>query len=235
MNHSEALQQMAAERYLLDELKPEEREAFEEHFFECPDCALDLRAGVAFVDEAKEQLPALGVNLPASAAAPVRVPAPRAKVNRWFSWGLPSFAVPAFAALLLVLGYQNLVTYPALRAQSEQPRILPWAPTHGATRGARMVITADRKHGVALPISLPDASGTSAFASCSFDLTDPQGKLVWTGSVPLSSDGADQRISIVIPGATLRSGSYTIAVSGIGPQGERTAIDTIAFEIRLTD
>ena len=52
MNHSEALKEMAAERYLLDELSPEARDAFEEHMFDCPDCALDVRSGSAFIGEA---------------------------------------------------------------------------------------------------------------------------------------------------------------------------------------
>ena len=49
MDHGEALQMMAAERYLLDELTPEERDAFELHMFGCHECALDLRAGAAFM------------------------------------------------------------------------------------------------------------------------------------------------------------------------------------------
>jgi anti-sigma factor RsiW len=35
MKHEEAVQQLAIERYLLDELTPELREQFEEHLFDC--------------------------------------------------------------------------------------------------------------------------------------------------------------------------------------------------------
>ena len=45
MNHDEAVQSMTAEKYLLNELSPEVRDQFEEHFFGCTDCANDLRAG----------------------------------------------------------------------------------------------------------------------------------------------------------------------------------------------
>jgi len=144
MDHSEALKQMAAERYLLNELTPDAREAFEAHFFECPECALDLRAGAVFIDEAKTQLPELTRVSPAPAPSPSRQP--KVKREWWLGWLQPAFAAPVFATLLLLIGYQNLVTYPALRASADQPRLLPWAPLHGATRGgAHLAVTADRR------------------------------------------------------------------------------------------
>ncbi|MGP8226591.1 MAG: anti-sigma factor family protein [Terracidiphilus sp.] len=233
MDHNEALQQMAAERYLLDELTPDAREAFEEHLFDCPECALDLRAGVAFVEEAKVQLPKLARTMP----APVRSREPRAERGWWQTWFQPAFAAPVFATLLLVIGYQNLVTYPGLRAAANQPRLLPWTPLHGATRGAHLAITADRQHGVALPIDIPQPPSIGAYASYSFELTDPQGKQVWTGSVAAPGDeaGDSQRISLVIPGAMLSNGMYTVAVSGVTAQGDRTRIDQYAFDLHLTD
>ena len=66
MDHNEAIQQMVAERYLLGELTAEQRDAFEEHAFDCPECSLDLRAGAAFIDTAKVELPKLA----AASAAP---------------------------------------------------------------------------------------------------------------------------------------------------------------------
>jgi hypothetical protein len=233
MDHSEAVQQMSAERYLLDELTLDAREAFEEHFFDCPECALDLRAGAAFVDGAKAQLPGL------SGARPAPVPSRSLKIKRewWLSWLQPAFAAPAFAMLLLVVGYQNLVTLPALRDSASQPRLLPWAPLRGATRGAPLDLAADRRHGVALPVDLPPQPSTDAYASYSFDLYDPQGKLAWTGAAPAAADdaGGAQRLSLVIPGAMLRSGAYTVAVSGVAAHGERTEIDRYVFNLHLTD
>jgi len=238
MDHSEALQQMAAERYLLNELTPEARDAFEAHLFDCPECTLDLRAGAAFVEEAKTQLPGLTGEL--------KTPAPSSsrnfKVKRewWQGWLRPAFAAPVFATLLLVIGYQNLVTFPALRASADQPRLLPWAPLHGATRGgAHQTITADRRHGVALPIDLPSQPSMGAYASYSFGLYDPQGKLAWTGtaSAPSNSDeaGVAQRLSLVIPGAMLESGAYTVAVSGVAAHGERTELDKYVFDLQISD
>ena len=236
MNHSEAVHQMAAERYLLDELTPDEREAFECHIFECPECALDLRFGAAFVEEAKAQLPELTRGLPAF--VPPRSSSFETKRKWWQNLLQPAFAAPAFATLLLVLGYQNLVTYPALRAAANQPRLLAWAPLHEATRGGvHEVITADRRHGVALPVDLSPQPGMGVYASYSFDLYDPQGKLAWTGLTAANAGEASegQRISLVIPGAMLRNGTYAIVVAGVAAHGERNEIDRYVFDLRLTD
>src|ERR1051326_5623560 len=43
MTHDEAVQTKAAERYALDEMTRQERDAFEEHYFGCPPCAADVR------------------------------------------------------------------------------------------------------------------------------------------------------------------------------------------------
>jgi hypothetical protein len=237
MEHSQAVEQMAAERYLLNELTPEAREAFEEHVFDCPDCALDLRAAAAFVDEAKVQLPALVAA--ASARPSAGAVKSRAKRDQWFSWLRPAFAVPAFAAVLGVVSYQNLVTMPALRSEADQPRLFAWTPLHGATRGgARTTITADRQHGVDLPIDLTPLPGSPAYGTYGFDLVDSQGKTVWTGSIaaPAASGSGAQRISLSIPAAMLRNGtSYTVAVSGVGPQGERTPVDKYTFDLLFTN
>lgn len=234
MEHSEAVKQMAVERYLLKELTPEEREAFEEHVFDCPECALDLSAGAAFVDEAKVQLPAVTVTSPEPSPGTRK---PRTKWDGWFSWMRPAFAAPAFAALLLVLGYQNLVTFPALRSAADQPHLLPAVPLHGATRGdERMTITADRSHGIALPFDFYRQPDSANYSSYAFDLYDPQGKLAWTGAIPVpgGDQGSDERISLAIPGAMLQNGVYTIVVSGIGSHEERTEVERHVFDVHLT-
>jgi len=234
MDHGQAVEQMAAERYLLNELTSEQRDAFEEHVFDCHDCALDLRAAAAFMEEAKVQLPTL-----AAAAAPPAINAVkrRSRWEGWFSFGRPAFAVPAFAALLAVIGFQNFVTLPALRSQADSPRLMAWTPLHGATRGGTASVTADRKQGVALPIDVSPEPGAGPYASYSFDLIDPQGKTAWTGSMaaPASGDGQGQRILLAVPGALLKNGSYTVAVSGVADNGGRTPLDRYTFNLALAN
>jgi len=53
MDHNEVVRQKLTEKYLLNELESEQRDEFEEHYFECPECALDIRAGSEFVESSK--------------------------------------------------------------------------------------------------------------------------------------------------------------------------------------
>jgi hypothetical protein len=232
MNHSEAVKQMAAERYLLDELTPDARDAFEEHAFDCAECAFDLRAGALFVQEARNQLPTLTDS---------QVQSEEAKPNKrrflFFSWR-PAFAVPALAALLIVVGYQNLVTFPALRHSATEPQLAPVAPLHPATRGAaRPTFTVDRAHGVALPIDLSPEPGMAFPASYSLNLRDPGGKLIWASTLaaPAPETENEQRFSLTIPGSALRTGSYSLLITSVSAQGVRTPFDQYNFDIVVTN
>ncbi len=234
MTHSEATEQMAAERYLLDELTPDAREAFEEHVFDCPECALDLRAGTVFVTEARAQLPALEAMAPAK---PKRAESAR-KPSFWSTLWRPAFAAPAFAALLMVVLYQNFVTFPSLRESAAQPHLVPLAPLHGATRGAsHLSLTADRAHGVALPVDLSAEPGVATAASYAFELRDPQGKTAWTGTIPAPAQDADsdQPLSHVLPGKMMQNGSYTLMVTSVSGQGVRTPVEQYIFDIVVSN
>jgi len=130
MDHSEAVEQMAAERYLLDELTPDAREAFEAHLFDCPDCALDLRAGAAFVEEAKVQLPGLTAAAPAP-PVPSREPKSSGVVVVLASAGLCRAGLrhPVAGCRLPEPGYLSGVA-----ASASQPRFFPglrWRATRG--------------------------------------------------------------------------------------------------------
>ena len=120
MDHNEVVRQKLTERYLLNELEGEQRDQFEEHYFECPECALDIRAGSEFVESSKV---ILAQPAEAEQVAPVR----RATRSGWWAWLRPQFAGAALALLLAVVGYQNLVTLPRLRGVQQQPQTLPFA------------------------------------------------------------------------------------------------------------
>ncbi len=232
MNHEESVKEMATERYLLDELSPELREAFEEHMFECPECAMDVRAGNLFLDEAKAQLPEISPGAKEKAANGVR----REARKPWWSWfTVPAFAAPVFAALLALVAFQNLSTIPTLRSAATEPRIVPWSSLHAGTRGTEAtIVQADPKQGAVVLIDLPAQSGYTSYA---VDLYDPQGKRFWTHTVTASSDnnaGAGT-LSLLIPGMGLQQGSYTLNIAGISPQGARTELGRRVLDVHFSE
>jgi hypothetical protein len=220
---------MAVERYLLDELTPEDRDAFEKHLFDCSECALDLRAGAAFVTEAKAQLSHLSSDTPASDAS--SQPLSRPKAARWWNRWQSAFAVPAFAAMLAFIAFQNISTIPSLRRSASEPRIIPSNAIHAGTRGsAHTPVLADRTGGLALAIALPSAS---SYTSYSFALNDPSGKQVWSRNLTTSiaASGEDNAVSLVIPGSGLEQGSYTLTISGTTPANDRVEIDRRVLDV----
>jgi anti-sigma factor RsiW len=111
MDHEVVVRQKMTERYLLNELDPQAREEFEEHFFDCQDCALDVRAGDLFIEQSKVVLAEHFE--PASAGLHVPVPAyVKPGWTPWMRWLRPALVVPVMAVLLTVVAYQNLVTLP---------------------------------------------------------------------------------------------------------------------------
>jgi anti-sigma factor RsiW len=232
MNHEQAVQEMATERYLLEELTPELRDAFEEHMFECQECALDVRAGNVFMTEAKAQLPHLAEEAAAQAVPrqPVRTVLAGAKKPWWSFLTAPAFAAPVFAALLGVVAFQNLSTIPSLRSEATEPRIIAPSSLHADTRGAEpTVVEADRKQGASVLIDLPQQPGYSSYA---IDLFDPQGKRIWTRTVTAPQAGT---LSLLIPGAGLKEGSYSLNLAGISPQGARTELGRRVLNVHFSE
>jgi len=232
MNHNEAVQQMAVEQYLLDELTSELRDEFEEHLFDCAECTMDLRAGSAFIREAKLQLPELAAAAPA--AQPVRVRPDTRRVD-WFAWLRPAFAVPTFAALLAFMGYQNLSTLPHLRTAASSPRLVPWSSFRTGTRGsARTDVVADRRQGAVVVIEL---SQEIPYANYVFDLYDLQGKRFWTETVSGSAQAGSGNgtFSLMLPGTGLKQGDYTLVISGISEQGARAEVERRTLNVHFED
>src|SRR5882762_502686 len=112
MDHQEALRRGAVEKYLLHEMPDPERDEFEAHFFDCQECAADLRATAAFLDGVKATL-LDGAKQELLRSRAIRR-APKLLQKSWFEFlWRPAFAAPALALSLLVIVYQNAVVLPS--------------------------------------------------------------------------------------------------------------------------
>jgi hypothetical protein len=234
MNHQEATQQGAVEKYLLDELAPPERDEFEEHFFDCPECAEDLRMTAAFLDTAARELERFTPERPAPERPAPERPAPkRAGPSRFAFLFRPAFAAPAFATLLLVIAYQNGVVYPRLAAElaaSRTPEILASVSLIGGnSRGTAIPsVTLPRNQPLLLTLDIPTAE---RFTSYTCVLMAPSGAVV--GRVPVSAEQAKDTVSIRVPLGQWRSGEYRLIVQGHSPSPEQAPAQLASYRFTL--
>ena len=221
MDHSDAMRLKATERYLLNELDPEQLDQFEEHLFDCPECALDLRAAAMLVEQSK------GILSERTSAAPLKIAAPAPKP--WLAWFRPALSLPVLTLLLVIFGYQNFVTIPAMKEASNRPAVLPFATLTVATRSATTpVVHAEPGRPFMLLLNIP---AENRFSSYKVDLYDPAGKIQW--SLPISAEAASDTVPLRIP-ALRDAGTYSLAVSGVGQSSnDRIEIGKQPFELRF--
>jgi hypothetical protein len=228
MDHDEALRMMATERYLLDEFTPELKEAFEEHFFSCQDCALDVRMAAALV----EHVPPW-VN---SAESVEKVTTAVPQKPGWFGWLRPAITVPAMAVLLAVIGVQYLVVRPrfeATIARLEQPQVLGSAYlSSGDTRGTRPIITARPGTPSVLFIDVPGAGDADSYAA---ELYSPAGVREWSLQIsPETVAAAHGTLSISVSLAHEQPGTYVLVLRKSESNGaEGPEIGRYSFELQL--
>ena len=228
MDHNEALQSQACEKYLLGELSSAERDAFEDHYFSCAECAAQLRSAAEFLSASREILAAAPERASEATLKPDYVRPPRG----WFPWLNPLVAGPAFAALLLFIAYQNFVTIPRYK-QSASPRVLPMhSLITGNTRGEGLVFSATPNEPMGLYVDVP---ADAAFTSYLLRLEDPSGNASLLRSVS-TEEAQKTQVLIVNPGS--RAGRYTIVVSGVPSGSTHPAaaqeIARLQFVVELT-
>lgn len=227
MDHKEAVQLQAAIKYVLGELPPAERDSFEEHYFDCGECALDVKAAAAFVDASREVLRTERVE----AAAGRSVENGRG----WLAWFRPTVAVPAFAVLLMGLGYQSLVSVPHWKKaalQASAPRVLPMYSLIGAnSRGPEgLVFHVGQSEVFGLYVDIPaDAS----YRRYVLRLEDPAGHSALLRSLTYEESQKTQVVE-VSPGG---SGAYRLVVLGLptgeGDPAKGTVLATMKFNVEF--
>jgi hypothetical protein len=225
MDHSDALRLKATEKYLLNELDPEQLDQFEEHMFDCRECAIDVRAAAMFVEQSKAVLSEVRGPVPLKVLSPAR--------KGWLDWLRPAFAAPALALLLVVVGYQNLVSYPKLRQALSTPQVMAWTAVNVGTYGTEdKEVTVVPGKSFLLLVRIPPETGVNSYTA---DLYNPYGKLEWSLSIPLTSDKdhAQDRWPVQVPGANWTSGTYTLKVHGTTTTGEVRDLGQTSVDLKV--
>jgi hypothetical protein len=212
MDHNEALRLQAAEKYVLGEFPQNLREEYEEHFFDCAECAVDVKAIAAFADTAREVLRREEAASTEKAAAPAR--------GGWFAWLRPVVAVPALAILLLVIGYQNAVTIPSKQGKTalEASQVftssfsLKKVDTLGGDEGkttdeSKIQVRPDETFALQF-----DFTPRRAFGGYICQLQDESGRSLL--QVKISGISANRELHFVVPGGVVRPGKYSLVLAG---------------------
>jgi hypothetical protein len=210
MDHSEAAQSQAVERYLLGEMTAPESDAFETHFFECAICAEELKVGALLQANGR----AVAAELP---------PVQQSWMDRLQAWlRQPMFVAPVFAALLLAVtvGYQAREL-----ARFSQPQApLAFMLSSGVRGDQGNVVPANHSF-TEIRMDLRDNS----FAQYRCDIYASSGGLYHSVTNPAPKTG--DPLSILVPKG-LAPGKYLLRVWGmrdsqVGPEVEHYQFEAV--------
>jgi putative zinc finger protein len=227
MDHQEALRLQAVEKYILGELTPALREQFEEHYFDCPECAKDLKAVGNFVTASRLVLQDEEIS---SRVAPHAAALAR---PGWFNWLQPVISLPAIMALTAIVVFQLTI---AIRSARKQAAVQTVAEVYeasyhlkGATRGAEATkIVIRRDESFALDF---DFIPGQIFPSYNGSLLDSSGQAVLVFG--LKEEQRNKEVHLVIPAGKVRAGSYELVVAGTSGSSNQNSKDNEVLRFSL--
>src|ERR1700761_5017767 len=201
MDHGEAMQMQVIDKYLLGELSASQVNEFEEHYFDCEECANDLRISSQFLDATKKVM--------ASDRAVAPLPVKRSR-----GWLPSGYGIAASIALLGCVLYQNTVTIPQLRAGMSAgiaSQALAFFPLTGlGSRSADgTVISPPPGKPFALVFDIPPHDNIAEYR-CQIFNSDGSPVV----SVNLSQATASKTVSLLVSASVLKPGSYQLAILG---------------------
>jgi len=218
MDHRGAVTTLASERYILGEMTERERHLFEEHFFDCPDCAEDVRAAAVLRDGVRAGL--IG-DVPAMVATPKGkvLQLERAASGKW--WQTAALPWAAAAALAVAVGYQSFNVAPP----TSQPFTVAPVTLRPTSRGQAPVVRKGPGDMIAFAI---DLSQPPPQGRLHYDLTRDAGSPVASGDLAAPMPGTP--LLLLVPQKLLASGvDYVLTVGAASAPA--SAVDIFRFTI----
>jgi anti-sigma factor RsiW len=209
MTHQDAVNSQAIEKYLAAELTPEEREQFEQHYFDCPECAAEIRAGEIFAANAR------AVFAEETGRRATHRPAEPRRAGGLPGWRRPVFAF-AFAAAT-VLAVVNGVLLLRLH-HLDAPQAYPAFFLRGTARGDDQVLHTPRTaRFVGLSVDVPPGGRSASYEGT---LVDAAGRTRFQVHLPdPGQPGA--ALNVLVPVSDLGPGRYTLVVAPGGAEPGR--------------
>ena len=213
MTHDQAVSSQAAERYVLGELTPSEREAFEGHYFDCAACFEQVEAGAQFLGRAREVLDH------------DREPEPG-----WLGAMLRDLRRPApvFVSAMLLCAIGIGVHQQSVIADARAPHLEEHFDLVAA-KGAVKPLNVSRKDRLGLNL---DFMPSAQFSSYRAQIVTDSGKVAYT--LPPSA-GTNGSVTVTLPAATLEAGRYSLVVQGLPSSGAPSEVKSAPFDLHFTD
>lgn len=198
MTHEQALETQADERYLLGEMSELERYRFEEHFFQCDECAESMRLG----HQLQAQAPALFPTAPARQPAKPATARPEgSRARRLAPWA-------AAAVLALALVYQDRVADAPGGPVAPQPLAVEPVALRPATRGALQNVPLPPS-GESLALAL-DVNVGAPGDGLTYTLAREDGTTIVAGQARVPPQGTP--LVLLVPAAQLDQGYHLIVL-----------------------
>jgi len=223
MDHNETIRLQAAVKYVLGELSQVQREEYEEHYFDCAECAVDITALATFADTTREVLRLERDRKLAEDLLPSR--------GIWQRWLQPLIAVPALAALLLIIAYQNTVTIPQARqeatSETAQLFVTSRAPKMAVVRSDVEIPKYSVRRNESLPLTFAFTPSPTADAYVC-QLQDEAGHTVLQLRVPGSF--TNKELNLVVPANRIKPGKYALVFAAdLGAKSQPTKNEVLRF------
>jgi anti-sigma factor RsiW len=200
MDHLDAEQMKAVERYTLGDLSVSEVEEFERHFFDCPQCSEELRALTIFEENARALF---------SEPDPTPAPLPQPSGRRWSSPPFFRQLSPALGALVIGI----LTGYIAFSSHERAEAVSAY-PLYAQARGEETIVApAANSQFFTLYLDRTWDGDDSSYRAI---VRDSSGAMKF--DIPVASVAPGQAIHVLVPRHTLVAGKYILAITGSNSQ-----------------
>ena len=223
MEHTQAIETNAPDRYVLGMLSAAEADAFEEHYFDCPACADDVRLGMTIMEGGRRLV--RQADEPAAPPVPLAPVVPIASRPRWSKW------IPAAAAAALVAIPINFALL--MRMQNAVPRMAATLATAEV-----YVPLSDSREATAAAEPLELAEGESALLMLDvrpglryprYEARVLRGQEV-VHVLPVSPHLVKARLNVTIPDPG--PGTYDVMLLGFDTAGQDVVITRGRFTVK---
>jgi Putative zinc-finger len=199
MDHLDAAQNKAVERYMLGDLTASEVEEFERHFFDCPQCSEELRALTMFRENAR------AVFLePNSAPVPAAVTVPKSAGGWWAGFSPLRFSM-GMALGALVVGL--FVGFVAFRSKDSVLAVSAY-PLYAQARGEETVVAPAA--GSKFYMLYLDHTWDGDYPHPRAVLLDEAGTEKFAVPVKVGADG--DAVHVLVPIRQLSAGKYVLVM-----------------------